>query len=249
MENPLQKDFHVNNTVVTCKLHENLFQNDIPSNSYAYDSFEYIVPTPKQIIGDRLVATSIMVVENIHCHGSGKLLRVCFDSGGDRTMIHMNALPKGVNHMTLDKRACMNTLAGTYGSGGEVLLKNLRLPEFDKSQNIKNQRALVFNVNCRYDAILGNNLINRVGIDIRGSNGTVEWLGNVIPMRAPPTRDTEEDFNAFAKSYLIELENDFFGFDPFDIYASKILDPKYEKLMSKMWLRRRRTLHATKETL
>ena len=85
-------------------------------------------------------------------------------------MIHRNALPKGVNPMALDKRARMNTLAGTYESGGEVLLKNLRLPEFDKSRNIENQRALVFNANCRYDVILGNDFINRVGIDIRGSN-------------------------------------------------------------------------------
>ena len=53
-------------------------------------------------------------------------------------------------------------------------------------------------------------------------------------MRAPPTPDTEEDFNAFAESYLIELENEFLGFDPFDNYASKILDAKYEKLMSKI---------------
>ena len=203
---PLREDFHASATESTSKLHENLFQNEDISDNYAYDRFEYAVPTPKQIISNRLVATSIMVVENIHGHGSGKLLRVLFDSGGDRTMIHRNALPKGVNPMALDKRARMNTLAGTYESGGEVLLKNLRLPEFDKNRNIENQRALVFNADCRYDVILGNDFINRVGIDIRGSNETVEWLGNVIPMHALPTPDTEEDFNAFAESYLIELE-------------------------------------------
>ena len=69
------------------------------------------------------------------------------------------------------------------------------------------------------------------GIDILGSNGTVEWLGNSIPMRSPPTiTQAEEDFNALFESYLIEMENDHFGFEPLDNYASKILDAKYDKV-------------------
>ena len=52
-------------------------------------------------------------------------------------MIYRSALPRGVNPMVLDKRARMNTLAGTYESGGEVMLKGLRLPEFDRSRNIE----------------------------------------------------------------------------------------------------------------
>ena len=124
-------------------------------------------------------------------------------------MIHRSALPRGVNPMVLDKRARMNTLAGTYESGGEVMPKGLRLPELDKSRNTEEQKALVFDANCRYDVILGNDFINKVGIDIKGSNGTVEWLGNSIPMRAPPTLEqTEEDFNVLSESYLIDIENE-----------------------------------------
>jgi len=101
----------------------------------------------------------------------------------------------------------------------------------NKSRNIGKQRALVFDTNCRYDVILGNNFINKVGIDIKGSNAMVEWLGNVVPMRAPPTQSqAEEDFNALAESYHIEVENDWLGFDPLDNYASKILDAKYDKV-------------------
>ena len=88
--------------------------------------------------------------------------------------------------MVLYKRARMNTLSGTYEFGGEVMLKGLRLPEFDKSRNIEEPKALVFDANFRYDVILGNAYINKVGIDIKGSNGTVEWLGNSIPICAPP---------------------------------------------------------------
>ena len=64
-----------------------------------------------------------MVVQNIHNHESGKLLRVLFDMGGDCTGIHRSALPAGVNPMVLDKRAHMNMLAVTYESGGKVVLK------------------------------------------------------------------------------------------------------------------------------
>ena len=91
-------------------------------------------------------------------------------------MIHRSALPRDVNPMVLDKRVRMNTLTGTYESKGDVILKCLRLPEFDKSRNIEEQKAFVFDVNCRYDTILGNDFINKVGIDIKGSNRTVEWL-------------------------------------------------------------------------
>ena len=155
-------------------LREDLCSKDEPCESFAFEKFQYAIPTPKQIIANRLVATSIMVVQTIHNHESGKLLRVLFDTGGDRTMINRSALPRGVNPMVLDKRARMTTLAGTYESGGEVMLKGLRLPEFDKSRNIEEQRALVFDAPCRYDVILGNDFINRVGIDIKGSNTTVE---------------------------------------------------------------------------
>ena len=105
------------------------------------------------------------------------------------------------------------------------------MPEFDKSRNIEEQRALVFDANCRYDVILGNDFINKVGIDIKGSNATVEWLGSVVPMQTPPTHSqTEEDFNALAESYHIEVENDWLGFNPLEYYVSKILDAKYDKV-------------------
>ena len=67
----------------------------------------------------------------------------------------------------------------------------------------------MFGANCRYDLILGNDFINKVVIDIKGSNGMVEWFGNSIPICAPPTLEqAEEDFNALFESYLIDIENE-----------------------------------------
>ena len=68
-------------------------------------------------------------------------------------------------------------------------------------------------------------------IDISESNGTVEWIGISIPGWPPPKHDQDgEDFNTLVESCLIWIENDHFGFEPLDKYASKILDAKYEKV-------------------
>ena len=55
----------------------------------------------------------------------------------------------------------MTTVAGVYESGGEVLLQNIRLPEPEKSIIVNNQTALVFDIYCRYDVILGSDFLKR----------------------------------------------------------------------------------------
>ena len=64
------------------------------------------MPTPKtsEPIHEGAIAHSLMVVHKIHNNESPWLLRVLFDSGGARTMIHRRALPNGVNSIQLDKK-------------------------------------------------------------------------------------------------------------------------------------------------
>ena len=105
--------------------------------------------------------------------------------------------------IVLDKRARMNTLAGTY---------------------------VVFDANYRNDVIVGNDFMNKVGIDSKGSNGTVEWLGNPMPMRAPPTLlQVEEDFNALFESYLVEIEKNGLGLIHLIIMRQKYLTPSMKE--------------------
>ena len=54
-------------------------------------------------------------------------------------MIHRRSLSNGLNPMRLDKKMRINTVAGVYESGGEVLLQNTRLPELDKNRIVNNQ--------------------------------------------------------------------------------------------------------------
>ena len=66
-----------------------------------------------------------------------------------------------------------------------VHLRDLRLPEFDKNRQIDEQKALIFDGKCRYDVILGADLLTKSGIDINYSTGTMHWFENVRPMREP----------------------------------------------------------------
>ena len=125
--------------------------SDIPVEEiYNFEPLEYRVPVPKTESpkDTRLMATSIMIVKTIHNHESQKLLRVLFDSGGTKTMIHRRALPAGVNPMLLKDKEEMTTLTGVYQSQGKVMLTRLRLPELDKNRIVDSQEALVFDSPC-----------------------------------------------------------------------------------------------------
>ena len=49
----------------------------------------------------------------------------------------------------------MRTIAGNGMTKEMVILWDMRLPEFDKSQQVHQQKALVFDHDCQYDVILG----------------------------------------------------------------------------------------------
>ncbi len=47
-------------------------------------------------------------------------------------------------------------------------MRNLRLPEFNKSRNVDQQKALVFqSETCKYDVILGADFLTETGIDVK----------------------------------------------------------------------------------
>jgi len=79
-------------------------------------------------------------------------------------------------------------LAGTYQSSAMVVMRNLRLPEFDKNRNAEQQKALIFeSETCKYDVILGADFLTKTGIDVRYSTGTIQWFENELPLCDPHT--------------------------------------------------------------
>jgi hypothetical protein len=71
-------------------------------------------------------------------------------------MIERSALPQNIVTKTISVTKNITTLASRVQAQDVVILRDLRLPEFDKNRRIIQQKALVFdNDNVKYDIILG----------------------------------------------------------------------------------------------
>ena len=144
----------------------------------------YMVPTPKckEPKDKSLTPIMIAVVGTIGTIDSKTLLKVLLDPGSTKTLINRKILPKDITPARLSKTTRVKTLAGTMTTSEMVILRNVRLPEFDKNQKIEEIKALTFDQNCRYDVILGADFLTKAGINIMYKTGTMEWFENVIPM-------------------------------------------------------------------
>ncbi len=92
-----------------------------------------------------------MIADSIGTVRSRKLLKVLLDSGSTTTLINKKCLPKKCKPCQIFQSRMVNTLAGSYQSSAMVVMRSLRLPEFDKNRNIEQQKALTFeSTTCRY---------------------------------------------------------------------------------------------------
>ncbi len=108
-------------------------------------------------------------------------------------------------------------------------MHNLRLPKFDKNRHINQQKVLVFdNNNVKNDIILGTNFLSKTGIKLNYSNGNMEWFDCSIPFCPPGGLDSKE-FDAMEDMFHIQVEDEIFGEDWLECFATEILDAKYEK--------------------
>ncbi len=108
------------------------------------------------------------------------------------------------------------------------MMRNLRLPKFDKNRRINQQKVLVFdNDNVKYDIILGTNFLSKTGIKLNYSEGNMEWFDCSIPLNPPGGLDSKE-FDAMEDMFHIQVKDEIFGEDWLECYATEILDAKYE---------------------
>ncbi len=111
-------------------------------------------------------------------------------------------------------------------------MRVLRLPKLNKNCVLDQQKASVFDRDCKYDVILGADFLSKSGIDIKYSTGIIEWFDNELPMRDPHQLDGNE-YLAMVDILEVQREaDDIFGMDWYypTCYASEILDAKYGKL-------------------
>ncbi|KAL7450185.1 hypothetical protein ACHAWC_004846 [Mediolabrus comicus] len=182
---------------------------------------------------------TIMLAKTIGLLSSAKLLRVLLDSGTTKTMIHRRVLPKDIQTKKLSTAKPVSTLAGKVTVTEKVTLRQVKLPEFDKNRTIDECKALVFDSPCQYDVLIGADLLKKLGAILDYENGTVEWLGNTIPMRNPHLISTDE-YNHMLDSFFLQEEEEILEYEAYmdhyissgydHSYAAEILDAKYEQV-------------------
>ena len=109
------------------------------------------------------------------------LMALC-DSGSTTTMINRRAFPYGVN--TMKGRAVRTeTTQGTFTHNEQVTLTGMTFPEFGR-RRIRDRVVGVFNSpTCRYDIILGRDVLKETGMALCFKNDTITWVDRTIPMK------------------------------------------------------------------
>jgi hypothetical protein len=150
---------------------------------------------------------------------------VLFDSGGTNTLIHSKCLPKGATPVVLkDGPTKLKTIAGDFVSTQSTYLKDLVLPEFDKTGQVEGIVAFIFDAPCNYDVILGRDFLRKAGIDLSFKHGTVKWLEKMILMKDRDHWDKQENW-----FLTLDEEDEDDEDDELESYATEILDAKYDK--------------------
>ncbi len=144
-------------------------------------------------------------------------------------MIERSALPKGIITKVIGDTKLVRTLAGHLKMQEVVTMRNLRSPEFNKNRRINQQKVLVFDYdNVKYNIILGKNFLSKTGIKLNYSEGNMEWFDCSIPLHPPGGLDSKE-FDAMEAMFHIQVEDEIFGEDWLECFATEILDAKYER--------------------
>ncbi|KAL7531724.1 hypothetical protein ACHAWF_003887, partial [Thalassiosira exigua] len=125
------------------------------------------------------------------------------------------------------ERTLIQTLAGAYAPLGQAKFNGIRLPAFDKNRVIEDHEFYVFDQQCKYDVILGNDFLRKIGTNLKYETLEIEWLGNTVPME---TLDGTNLIAAHVERYLADMEVEELGFDLDSYLAAPILDDKYDKL-------------------
>jgi hypothetical protein len=171
------------------------------------------VDKPKKTVRHNLTPMTIMVVDTISSVRSRRLLRALLDSGSTTALIYKKCLPRHCKPCKISSSRRVNTLAGTYASAEIVIMRNLRLPEFNKNRNVNQQKALVFQAEtCKYNVILGADFLTKTDIDVKYSTGTMEWFNNELPLHNSHLLQ-DKDIEAMAETVEIQQEEALFGMD------------------------------------
>ena len=130
--------------------------------------------------------------------------RVLFDSGCGATLINKSLTKKLIS--TMDKQTKWSTKGGEFKTSSKCKVK-FSLPAFHQKREIQ-WNCYVDETpieNCKYDMIIGRDLLHEVGIDLLFQTGEMVWDNASVPMQSP---------ECLEKQFINDLEHDVFLADP-----------------------------------
>ena len=193
--------------------YEDVYSSSSVSDAPSLSSPLSVAPSePPSVPLTILMARSIGGVENT------VPLRALLDSGADKTILHARCLQPGM-HPRVTTRS-VNTTMGTRDHVSEILLEDLVLPEFSRTKHISYPLwADIFDApTCRYDIIIGRDLLRRLGIVLNFHTGLTTWDSVDVAMRHRDSFATDQTF----MSHFIDI----FADDPI-IGDQFLLDSNY----------------------
>ena len=114
--------------------------------------------------------------------------------------INSTVIPENTQGITVSETT-NQTLAGTFSSNKELTLYNAILPEFYRSRHINKMTTKIFHQKCQYDMIIGQDLLNKLGIILNFNDKTMTWEKAQITMRTYPSNNTTK---AIAKTWFLD---------------------------------------------
>ena len=190
------------------------------------DVFTTIDPSPPtQVkVDEELLPLTIGLAEQIQGQVFRKPMVLLLDSGSTTTWINKKALPRGIQGETVDK-ITGSTLGGTFNSTEQVCIEELSFPEFFAKRKLPKLSARVFHADCRYDMIVGRDVLRAFGVLLDFEGDQMQCDGSTIPMRTFPT-DTASSGNYaldfLLNEYIDRAENDETPISD-DLYGDEIL--------------------------
>ena len=75
------------------------------------------------------------------------------------------------------------TMAGTLTNNTVVTIPEATLPKFFRTRKLQKIKMRSFSTSCRYDVIIGRDLLNEMGIKINFEDHVIQWEDSLVSMR------------------------------------------------------------------
>ena len=141
--------------------------------------------------------------------------------------MHVRCLPSGACGARLDQPVTGTTMAGDFKSLQECWLEDCVFPEFTTTKHIPQVHAYLFNSDCEYDIIIGQDLLLPIKMDTCFSTKLIKWVDLDLNLRLEVPMKTRDYWHDPYAIYLTLLNaiDDTHDIEPM---AAEIHDSKYE---------------------